>query len=209
MCKSASSSKQIACKQSTCIYKIPYVATSAGPFLSCLNCKLHCQSSSYFTMPPTLVLIRHAQAEHNATNDWSIRDPPLTQLGEQQSRELHESLKQSDIGNQIELIVVSAQRRTLQTATIGLDWLIKKGVPGTSVLHVINTRDSVRSCSRKFASWLTHVCVVQSYLQPSGKKTPINPATQAHRYPLYRKNSRNTTFRPSTLRSQTKLQAGL
>jgi len=81
-------------------------------------------------MPPTLVLIRHAQAEHNATNDWSIHDPPLTQLGEQQSRELQESLKQSDIGNQVELIVVSAQRRTLQTATIGLDWLIKKGVPG-------------------------------------------------------------------------------
>ncbi|EDU41769.1 phosphoglycerate mutase [Pyrenophora tritici-repentis] len=80
-------------------------------------------------MPPTLVLIRHAQAEHNATNDWSIRDPPLTQLGEQQSRELQESLKKSNIGNQIDLIVVSAQRRTLQTATIGLDWLIKKGVP--------------------------------------------------------------------------------
>jgi broad specificity phosphatase PhoE len=78
-------------------------------------------------MPPKLILIRHAQAQHNATSDWSIRDPPLTELGEQQSRELHESLKQSEIGNQVELIVVSAQRRTLQTATIGLDWLIKKG----------------------------------------------------------------------------------
>ncbi|KAF1945486.1 phosphoglycerate mutase [Clathrospora elynae] len=79
-------------------------------------------------MPPTLLLIRHAQAQHNATQDWSIPDPPLTDLGEQQCRELQESLKQSDIGNQVELIVVSAQRRTLQTATIGLDWLIKKGV---------------------------------------------------------------------------------
>jgi broad specificity phosphatase PhoE len=79
-------------------------------------------------MPPTLVLIRHAQALHNATNDWSFPDPKLTELGEQQSRELHESLKSSKIGNEVELIVVSAMRRTLQTATIGLDWLIKKGI---------------------------------------------------------------------------------
>ncbi|KAF1830018.1 phosphoglycerate mutase-like protein [Decorospora gaudefroyi] len=79
-------------------------------------------------MPPKLLLIRHAQALHNATGDSSIRDAALTELGELQCRELQESLKQSEIGNQVELIVVSAQRRTLQTATIGLDWLIKKGI---------------------------------------------------------------------------------
>lgn len=79
-------------------------------------------------MPPTLVLIRHAQAEHNVTRDWSIHDAPLTELGKRQSAELQESLRNSKIGNQIELIVVSAQRRTLQTASIGLDWLIKKGI---------------------------------------------------------------------------------
>jgi broad specificity phosphatase PhoE len=79
-------------------------------------------------MPPTLVLIRHAQALHNATGDWSFRDPKLTELGEKQSQELHESLKASKIGNEVDLIVVSAMRRTLQTATIGLDWLIKKGI---------------------------------------------------------------------------------
>jgi len=81
-------------------------------------------------MAPTLLLIRHAQAEHNVSSNWSIRDAPLTALGKQQCSELQESLKNSDIGNQVECIVVSAQRRTLQTATIGLDWLIKKGVPG-------------------------------------------------------------------------------
>ncbi|KAH9860743.1 hypothetical protein J1614_012075 [Plenodomus biglobosus] len=80
-------------------------------------------------MPPTLVLIRHAQAEHNVSSDWSIRDAPLTELGKQQCLELQESLKNSEVGNQVERIIVSAQRRTLQTATIGLDWLIKKGVP--------------------------------------------------------------------------------
>ncbi|KAI8935718.1 hypothetical protein NX059_007239 [Plenodomus lindquistii] len=82
-------------------------------------------------MPPTLLLIRHAQAEHNVTSDWSIRDAPLTEVGKHQCVELQESLRKSEIGNQVEAIVVSAQRRTLETATIGLDWLIKKGVPVT------------------------------------------------------------------------------
>lgn len=79
-------------------------------------------------MPPTLILIRHAQALHNVAGDWSFRDPKLSELGEEQSRELHESLKASKTGSEVELIVVSAMRRTLQTATIGLDWLIKKGI---------------------------------------------------------------------------------
>ncbi|KAF1845899.1 phosphoglycerate mutase-like protein [Cucurbitaria berberidis CBS 394.84] len=79
-------------------------------------------------MPPTLLLIRHAQALHNVASDWSIHDAPLSELGEQQCLELQESLKNSKIGNEVDLIVVSAMRRTLQTATIGLDWLIKKGV---------------------------------------------------------------------------------
>jgi broad specificity phosphatase PhoE len=80
-------------------------------------------------MPPTLILIRHAQALHNVAGDWSFHDPKLSELGEQQSRELHESLKASSIGNEVSLIVVSAMRRTLQTATIGLDWLIQSGTP--------------------------------------------------------------------------------
>ncbi|KAL5114774.1 hypothetical protein ACEQ8H_007336 [Pleosporales sp. CAS-2024a] len=79
-------------------------------------------------MPPTLVLIRHAQALHNVSGDWSFHDPKLSDLGEQQSRGLHESLQASRIGNQVELIVVSAMRRTLQTATIGLEWLIQQGI---------------------------------------------------------------------------------
>jgi broad specificity phosphatase PhoE len=77
-------------------------------------------------MPPTLLLIRHAQALHNVASDWSIHDPPLSELGEEQCKELQQSLKSSDIGNQVELIVVSSMRRTLQTAAIGLEWLIKE-----------------------------------------------------------------------------------
>jgi len=80
-------------------------------------------------MPPTLLLIRHAQALHNVSDDWSIHDPPLSELGEQQCKELQESLKASEIGNAVDLIVVSAMRRTLQTADIGLEWLIhEKGI---------------------------------------------------------------------------------
>ena len=80
-------------------------------------------------MPPTLLLIRHAQALHNESSDWSIHDPKLTKLGEQQCRELQESLKNTKIADEVELIVVSPMRRTLQTADIGLEWLIKeKGI---------------------------------------------------------------------------------
>jgi len=33
-------------------------------------------------------------------------------------------LKNTKIANEVELIVVSAMRRTLETAVLGLDWLI-------------------------------------------------------------------------------------
>lgn len=72
--------------------------------------------------------IQHNVHKHSNTTK-SIHDPPLTDLGRQQSAELHESLQASDLANKTELIVVSPMRRTLETMTIGLDWLIKKGVP--------------------------------------------------------------------------------
>ncbi|KAK7180628.1 hypothetical protein DPSP01_006469 [Paraphaeosphaeria sporulosa] len=77
-------------------------------------------------MPPTLLLIRHAQALHNVASDWSIHDPPLSELGKEQCKELQTSLQNNKIGDQVELIVVSSMRRTLQTASIGLEWLIKE-----------------------------------------------------------------------------------
>lgn len=79
-------------------------------------------------MPPTVILIRHAQALHNIASDWTIHDPPLSELGERQCAELQESLKKEKIANEVELIVVSAMRRTLQTAQLGLAWLIERGV---------------------------------------------------------------------------------
>ncbi|KAK2043204.1 phosphoglycerate mutase [Colletotrichum somersetense] len=76
-------------------------------------------------MPQTLVLIRHAQALHN---DWNIHDPDLSPLGLEQCEELREHLLQR-FGNATDaLIIVSPMRRTIQTALLSLDWLIKRGV---------------------------------------------------------------------------------
>ncbi|KAH7062271.1 histidine phosphatase superfamily, partial [Macrophomina phaseolina] len=81
-------------------------------------------------MPPTLILIRHAEALHNVDKDYSIPDPVLSQLGLQQCVQLRDHLRQHlPLADQAELIVVSPMRRTLQTALLGLDWLIEKGVP--------------------------------------------------------------------------------
>lgn len=85
-------------------------------------------------MPPTFLLIRHAQAEHNVKGDWSIRDAPLTEFGRQQCIELQEILQKNEIGNHVGRTVVSAQGRALQITTIALDWLIQNGVPGTLLM---------------------------------------------------------------------------
>jgi hypothetical protein len=88
------------------------------------------KSWSIEAMPPTLLLIRHAQALHNVSDDWSIHDPPLSDLGRAQCAELQESLQASRIANEVELVVVSAMRRTLETASLGLKWLYEgKKVP--------------------------------------------------------------------------------
>ncbi|KAI0207001.1 phosphoglycerate mutase-like protein [Astrocystis sublimbata] len=79
-------------------------------------------------MPPTLILVRHAQAEHNATKDYFIHDPDLTQLGREQCAELREGLMQHPLAQQAELIITSPMRRTIQTTLDSVDWLIEKGV---------------------------------------------------------------------------------
>ncbi|KAL1840790.1 hypothetical protein VTJ49DRAFT_7745 [Mycothermus thermophilus] len=82
-------------------------------------------------MPPTLVLIRHAQAHHNVDRKYhSMPDPELTETGIQECLELREHLKATlPADRKIELIVVSPMRRTIQTCLTALDWLIEAGVP--------------------------------------------------------------------------------
>ncbi|RDW77145.1 hypothetical protein BP6252_05198 [Coleophoma cylindrospora] len=82
-------------------------------------------------MAPTVILIRHAQALHNVAHDYTIHDPPLTELGfGPQCDELAQHLQTKlPLAQQIDLIVISPMRRTLQTAQQGLGWLIDRGVP--------------------------------------------------------------------------------
>ncbi|KAK1983131.1 phosphoglycerate mutase [Colletotrichum cereale] len=79
-------------------------------------------------MPQTVVLIRHAQALHNVDQDWNIHDPDLSSLGLEQCQELRDDLLQRFGDETDALIIVSPMRRTIQTALLSLDWLIKKGV---------------------------------------------------------------------------------
>lgn len=81
-------------------------------------------------MPPTLILIRHAEAHHNATQNWDLLDPALTEEGIQQCEKLQKHLRSScPLASRVEKIIASPMRRTLQTATFGLEWLIESGVP--------------------------------------------------------------------------------
>ncbi|OAA39081.1 Histidine phosphatase superfamily, clade-1 [Metarhizium rileyi] len=79
-------------------------------------------------MPPTIVLIRHAQGFHNVDNN--LHDPTLTPLGESQCLALRDSLRQrfDSVPAQDIAVVVSPMIRTLQTAALALDWLAAKDV---------------------------------------------------------------------------------
>ncbi|KAH8676694.1 histidine phosphatase superfamily [Tricladium varicosporioides] len=70
-------------------------------------------------MAPTVILIRHAQALHSQYLGYG---PQCAELAKFLQNEL-------PIAQQIELIVVSPMRRTLQTAQQGLGWLMERGVP--------------------------------------------------------------------------------
>ncbi|GAA6006869.1 hypothetical protein JCM11491_003212 [Sporobolomyces phaffii] len=65
-----------------------------------------------------LYLTRHAQAEHNVAEDYSIPDAPLTQLGREQSAQLRKDTEESWT-NQVDLLVSSPLKRPMQTFIIG------------------------------------------------------------------------------------------
>lgn len=77
-------------------------------------------------LPPTAEL---GQANIRA-QDYTIPDPELTELGLSQCRELRESLKHrfGHLSAEEAVVIVSPMLRTLQTATVALDWLRDIGV---------------------------------------------------------------------------------
>ncbi|KUJ11205.1 phosphoglycerate mutase-like protein [Mollisia scopiformis] len=84
-------------------------------------------------MAPTIILIRHAEALHNITKDYMIRDPPLTDDGLKiQCPALSTALQALPLAQEIELIVVSPMRRTLQTTEASLGWLLNRGFPAVA-----------------------------------------------------------------------------
>ncbi|KAB5571842.1 histidine phosphatase superfamily [Coniochaeta sp. 2T2.1] len=85
-------------------------------------------------MPPAIILIRHAQANHNINEKYHLPDPNLSGEGLLQSLELRANLEGkmqalTDAGQEVGLILVSPMRRTIQTALLSLSFLIDKGVP--------------------------------------------------------------------------------
>ncbi|CAG8979433.1 hypothetical protein HYALB_00011946 [Hymenoscyphus albidus] len=81
-------------------------------------------------MAPTIIPIRHAEALHKAQN-YTVKDPPLTRKGlEIECHDLSQHLeKHVPLIQQVELIVTSPLKRTLQTTEAALDFLIKRGIP--------------------------------------------------------------------------------
>lgn len=80
-------------------------------------------------MAPVVILIRHAQAEHNVDCDWSIFDPKLTDKGIDQCKTLASQIE-ADFPYALDncRIVVSPLSRTLQTVKHSLGWLLDRGV---------------------------------------------------------------------------------
>ena len=80
-------------------------------------------------MPPTVILIRHAEGYHNLTENWDLADPELTDLGRRQCKELQDWLQEKlPIADKIEAIISSPMVRTIETTLLSLDWLLKRGI---------------------------------------------------------------------------------
>ncbi|GAA5883036.1 hypothetical protein JCM16303_006802 [Sporobolomyces ruberrimus] len=79
-----------------------------------------------------LYLTRHAQAEHNVAEDYSIPDAPLTKLGREQSAKLRKDTE-NGFTKEVELLVSSPLKRPMQTFIIGYaplrERLEKEGKP--------------------------------------------------------------------------------
>jgi len=75
--------------------------------------------------PRIITLVRHGQAEHNATRNFLVHDPSLTLLGEAQC---HELSKEFPSEPPVDLLVSSPLKRTIQTTLFGFKKQVESGV---------------------------------------------------------------------------------
>jgi broad specificity phosphatase PhoE len=72
----------------------------------------------------TIFFIRHAEAQHNATFDYTIPDPRLTRNGGKQAQRLKNAIPADALAN-VQLIVSSPLRRTIQTTMLAFNRLFE------------------------------------------------------------------------------------
>ncbi|KAL7940137.1 histidine phosphatase superfamily [Trichoderma barbatum] len=72
-------------------------------------------------MEPLIYLVRHAEAEHNISKEFSQRDPPLTQVGIKQASSLETTFPDP---SSIAIVLTSPLKRALQTALAGFSHII-------------------------------------------------------------------------------------
>ncbi|KAI5818677.1 histidine phosphatase superfamily [Pyronema omphalodes] len=101
-------------------------------------------------MPPQIItLVRHGQASHNVDEQYHLRDPYLTELGESQCRTLPsrfhnaQKIEAADGSSvpEIDLLVTSPLKRTLQTTLLGFPGQISSGVPVIALPDLQETSD--------------------------------------------------------------------
>lgn len=76
-------------------------------------------------MAPTITLIRHAQGYHNLFEDWTIFDPKLTELGNQQCEDVRHDYPHH---NKVTHIFASPLFRTIETALYSFKPAIDRGI---------------------------------------------------------------------------------
>ncbi|KAL7942881.1 phosphoglycerate mutase family protein [Trichoderma barbatum] len=72
-------------------------------------------------MECVIYLIRHAEAEHNITKDFSQRDPPLTPVGFEQASSLAKTFPEP---SSIAVVLSSPLKRALQTTIAGFSHIL-------------------------------------------------------------------------------------
>lgn len=72
-------------------------------------------------MEPLIYLVRHAEAEHSISKQFSQRDPPLTQAGNEQASSLATAFPDP---SSIAIVLTSPLKRALQTTLAGFSHML-------------------------------------------------------------------------------------